>query len=77
MQLKHQVLDAADDATTSAVTVETDRHGLSVTLPDGQILVLDYSNATFSLYHFAHEGDDNHVLLGYFSNGYASLPPKE
>lgn len=68
------VFDAADDS-PAQIGVNFDRHGACITLPDGQIIVLDYSSQVFSLYHYD-AGDDNEALLGRFSNGYAALAPK-
>ncbi len=72
----HQVMDAADDTIYGEFVIHTDVHGMSVTLPDGQAIVLDVSSGKVSVYHFSNEDDNDPALLGSFANGYAALEGK-
>jgi hypothetical protein len=72
----HTVMDAADDTIYGELVIHKDIHGMSVTLPDGQAIVLDVSSGKVSVYHFSNEDDDDPALLGSFANGYAALEGK-
>jgi hypothetical protein len=73
--VNHLVTDANDD-TLCEFVIQPDKHGLSVTLPDGQVIVFDRCSGKVSIYHYSSEGDADPTLLGSFANGYAALEGK-
>ena len=60
------ITHTVEDANTGikySIFLTLDKHGLVIRLSDGQIIVLDCKDQTFSLYHYENDQTDNEFKI--------------
>ena len=60
--IEHSIEDANNGSERVDLVVDFDIHGLSVTCPEGQIIIIDFSQGKLNVYRFQDEGSEPELL---------------
>lgn len=48
-EIRHTITDASDHSQQQEVLIQTDEHGLTIELPDGQVITIDLSGGKYGV----------------------------